>query len=604
MTGPLYEVKDTVTLSDSARKLQQALENTMNLRLMAESGSRKIRVTIDPATRLIWRLEPLQESLRLHDVYQRFLDEALHDDPPRLRSALGRVALERLKTNSQDLVAQAQDFQPRDSADDTTTAEVTSFRDAVETLTQLANRFKALGLVDIQNQILRVMSLQTLNLLAILDAHLVEEDPYSSKEKTFGWWNGKGSLSQAAYDVRNSSELADYLAAQRDRVKVLEQQAEPLVAFQNAAAPARGGEQTRLVAKWQQIIADFHQYDGKKPGAAVTALEDFILVDLDKILPENSCQVSANPREGRENSNDYFLQIRANLRREVTARCLALGADTGYQTYIEISELFNKSLAGQFPFADVVAKAKTQPEATPESVIAFYGLFDKNLKGARSALKNNSLFGELSDKALHFLDEMEAIRPLVIPAAANAEKEPPFSLDFIPRFRVNNAREAGGNQIIDWTMQVGGQLFHQREPEHPGRWRAGNPVRLSLRWANDSLFQPVPDPAQPYMRIRERNAYFEFTNKWALLSFIRGLEAPPSDASSGSDSKPYLLKLKVKTARDPKWSRNDSEAATGEATVYLQIRIMLVGDKNPMVLPPFPIIAPNLEKPTAQQSAR
>ena len=38
--------------------------------------------------------------------------KGLRDSPDRLRSSLARVALERMKLNAEDLVAQAQEFQP------------------------------------------------------------------------------------------------------------------------------------------------------------------------------------------------------------------------------------------------------------------------------------------------------------------------------------------------------------------------------------------------------------------------------------------------------------------------------------------------------------
>lgn len=167
-------------------------------------------------------------------------------------------------------------------------------------------------------------------------------------------------------------------------------------------------------------------------------------------------------------------------------------------------------------------------------------------------------------------------------------------LDFVPQFRVNRANESGGSQIVTWTMQIGGQIFQQKDPEHPGRWRAGNPVRLSLRWANDSTNVPAADGSQSDLTIRERNAYFEFTDRWALLAFLRRHETAPSELGQSADPQPYTLKFRVPTALDPKWAPSDPNSAPGVATVFLHMRVMPAGSKNVIAIPPFPANAPNL----------
>jgi type VI secretion system protein ImpL len=208
-------------------------------------------------------------------------------------------------------------------------------------------------------------------------------------------------------------------------------------------------------------------------------------------------------------------------------------------------------------------------------------------------------FAGRAQAALQFIDDMEALRPLVSSAAPDGEKEPPFTLDFVPKFRVHREGEIAGNQIIDWTMQVGGQIWRQSEPEHPGRWRPGNPIRLSLRFAKDSLDYPVPDASQPPLRIRgDRNAFFEFTNRWALLAFLRRQEAPRLEVSRSPDLKPYTLRMRLKTARDPRWPAE--EQSPGQAVVYMSMRVMPPGGKTAVVLPAFPVQAPRLERPSNQ----
>lgn len=612
VTGPLFDVgENTVSLSQGAGNLQLGLANALNLRLFAKNDHRRIVTTLRQDQRLLWRPEALQEAQDLFDVYQRFNDEALQGSSPRLRTALSRVARTALNSMTQDVIYSAEDFEPRLETEQAIAEEVNSFRDASDLLNQIAGKAKILGLNDIQNGIQRISSAQTLTLLKVIDADLADLDPYSVRDGNFNWWNGKGQLSLLAFNFETSADLADNLATQRDRIKALEQQAEPLVQFQGRSALPRTIDENRLVSKWTQIVADLRQYDGKKPGASVTALEDFILNGLDKINPDKTCgeKITAGSRD----QNDYFLQIRAELQLKAMARCQSLTAAGAFDTYSQISDLFNKTLGGHFPFSDPKAAAAAQSsEASLDDLLGFYSVYDTRIKDARESLKDNSLFGSQMAPALSFLDTMDKLRPLVMPPAGSAGKEPPMSLDFVPAFRVNRSQEVEGNQIISWGLQVGGQLFHQNENEHPGRWRPGDQIRLTLRWANDSLYQPVADPTQPNLVVNDRTVYLQFAGTWSLLRFLRKQQAPPSDGS-GPDSAPYLLKLRIRTTLDSRWGKQ-SVPKEVDTVVYMQIRVWPVGDKTiteratmdktAIELPAFPTKAPTLERPAAGVSSR
>jgi type VI secretion system protein ImpL len=273
-------------------------------------------------------------------------------------------------------------------------------------------------------------------------------------------------------------------------------------------------------------------------------------------------------------------------------------ASTVCASYTRIADAFNRALAGQYPFAPLAA-ARTQQEVSPDDVTAFYKVFDANSAAALASLDDETRFGGVAPQARQFLAQLNNLRPLVVFTTPETEKELPFTFDVFPRFRVNRTNESGGNQIIEWTLTVGGQVFTQRDPEHAGRWRPGNPIRLSLRWANDSMYAPVAD-GQPNLVIRGRNALFEFTNRWALISFLQRLQAMPSELVQSGDSQPYTLRLRVKTALDTKWATTESSPAEGSSTVYLNVRILPAGGKNAVALPVIPAAAPSLGAACAQ----
>jgi type VI secretion system protein ImpL len=610
MSGPLLDLKDKAVLSKGTKDLEIELENAMNLPFMAPTGNRTVAITLDSKSRLMWRPDPLIEGLRLMDTYQRFATESLREASPGVQPVLSRITQEQMRRHVQNLIAESQDIRRRPESSgalptqDELKAEVDNFRevtDAKGPLLEMTNRFQKLGITDVRNSVMRILVLQAYNLLTLLEAQMNETDPYAAKGGKFLWWTGKGALAFESYHVRNAAELADYLNTQRDRIKFLVQESEPLVQFLNTWLPSRPEAQSRLIVKWQRLIANFKQYDGKKPGASLASLEDFILTRMDKITTENGCKDAEPEAGGSYLSQDYFATIHASLRTEIIDRCKEISAQGVYQAYTEIADHFNRTLAGRFPFGPVTDKPAS--EATQEAVAEFFTLFDRNSKIARGTLNADARFGEAAVQALRFLDELGSLRPFVVPASPDAPKEPPFSLDFIPRFRVNQAGETGGNQIIEWTLQVAGQIFRQQEPEHPGRWRPGNTVRLSLRWANDSKYLPGID-GQSDLKLRDRNAYFELTSRWSLLSFLRRHQASPAEIRQFADPQSYLLKFSTKMVPDPKWVLQADDQPPGTTVVFMSMRLSAPGSKTPIALPPFPASAPRLQAPLAEKGLR
>ena len=210
---------------------------------------------------------------------------------------------------------------------------------------------------------------------------------------------------------------------------------------------------------------------------------------------------------------------KAELARQKSYEDNLRAADENLHTldnYREIEDSFNRTLAGRFPFADAPGGVPLA-EADPEAVLAFFRLLDKREAAARDALKRNPQLGAARDEASAFLDRMDETHAFL--SAYLDKKQGPF-LDFQMQFRVNRDMEQGGAQIIDWSFDVGRKKYRYLDQELSGRWIVGEPVRLTLRWANNSPSVPFATADAPTFRVRDRVAIFEFKNRWSLLSLM------------------------------------------------------------------------------------
>jgi type VI secretion system protein ImpL len=171
--------------------------------------------------------------------------------------------------------------------------------------------------------------------------------------------------------------------------------------------------------------------------------------------------------------------------------------------------------------------------------------------------------------------------------------------DFRVQFRVNREQEIGANQIIDWKFEVGKKKFAYLGDDLEGRWIFGDPVRLTLRWANDSPVLPVTGATPAPVKVKDRIAVFEYNDHWSLFSFLlkHGLmlkrAGTLAECDRGYDAEPYTLKFTVRTDPDPAGQPlQRSELKSSNAEVFMRISLVTANKQEPLMLPCFPRKAP------------
>ncbi|MBI3328205.1 MAG: hypothetical protein HYZ81_16070 [Nitrospinae bacterium] len=606
LSGPVLQRQDgkvQLQLSTDLLALKVALEDFLNMKLMSTAFPKTVtKPKFIPRSRLVWNTKSLEEALRLHKPYDLFIKDGLKSFPADLENLVTHAARYRLEVGMNDLIAQAQDFSPLPGAgarfrlEEYIRIELKSFKEATKFLSQLLDIFDQVGLAVAYADLADIVASQAYTLLGAVDQLLGEDGLYTIKDGNFAWWNGAPPLSLTAFDVRDATELSQYLDLQRERAKYLAREyTEPLVTFLGSKMTPRDQNAVRLVSRWQGILAELDKYESKKPGNSVLALEKFILSEMDEISTEN-CFQKIPSRDLAAPAGDFFLSIRNSLRRELYKRCQVLANQEAFKTYTEIQDLFNRRLAGKFPFSES-AVGRNPVEADPDAIRDFYRLFDRNMKAGREVLKSNLTAGVSGEQALEFLEQMEGVRAFFAPFLEGGSKAqaPVFDVDI--EFRVNQEQESGGNQIIDWSMDVGEQKFRMDATERHGRWRVGTPIRLSLRWAKDAPIIPASDGTQPGVTVADRTVVYEYTNRWSLLSLLRRHWAFGEDFDQRDELQPHTLKFVIRTRTDGGATSLEPPLPGGSQTrVFMRVALTSPDKKEGMVLPRFPKRAPQLSQ--------
>lgn len=581
-----------IQLSDNAEQLRVYLG-----KLLKQPFAQKQDVDGAPDAKvpsnsqLLWKTDALQQAVALPGQYQAFTKDALANVPDQLRDPFDLIALNRLEAGVDSGIAEAEKIEPLPPSQDPEVSivpELQSFQEALVPLEGLLDHMQKLGLTDAEKDLRETMVSQASNLLARIDNSYEQQAPYSTSGGNFDRWDGDNTASLAGFDAHTDEELKQYVAFQRQQAQQYGQKAAPLVDFLSASAEGR--RQDPLVVKWQGIVSDVQKVE-KVPGTSLARLEDFIKLDLPKVTPE-SCTTTAAV------GNSFFAGRQADLRQSLSTRCRFLLQRIALRDYQNLAKFFNENLAGKFPFSEL-PQEQVPNEADPQDVIKLYGMLDGSGKSIRAGLDKGE-FGDFNSQVLGFLGQLDSLRPAFESLLSGQPDAAPM-LDFIPAFRVNQTREINGNQIIDWTLQVGAQTFHYRDPERPGRWSFGDPVKLVLRWAKDSPQQPTASRQPVDGKLNSRTVTFEYHDSWSLFSMLALHRPPKSDFPRLVDPDPQTLVFNVgdTTSSDP---AGKDATSNPETKVFVRIRLHAPGKPDALRLKAFPIHAPDM-KPAQVQTA-
>jgi type VI secretion system protein ImpL len=592
-----------MTLSTGLGELRKALEGLSRESFMgATPGGAYSPRQLFLRRQLVWDADALRQALALCADYERFAGER-GAYSKNLDETVRQSALLQLRAKVAALVARAQRYEPgaqtpgESARRASLAAEVHGLEQAQEPLSQL---LAASSRLQIDVGLRPALANQGAYLVGAINREFQAGQFYSMARADFSWWDGKGPVSLPAFDADNPDALAAYLASERKRISYLARDlALPVFTFMTAHdIPA---QQLRAESRvdWDEILTELDRYDNKQPGGSISTLEEFIRAGMDKTNPEDCDALAA----GDGASLDFFIRTRNRLRRLLRGRCLVLAQRDardeymrdeedklrGLDDYREIADEFNQKLADHFPFADAPGGVPLK-EADTADILAFFERFDRKKAAAREALARNSLGAE-AEKANEFLDRVEDVRKFF--ALYVEKKQGPF-VDFQLQFRSNREMETpGARQIIDWTLDVGRRKYGYRDQELAGRWVVGEPVRLTLRWANNSPVVPAVSPDTATLRTRDRVATFEFKSRWALLAMLQRQATSESDFQFGVDTLPYTLKFVVPTS--PGGNRSDIQPAElrgVDAQVFMSLSLVAPGTKDPLVVPRFPKWAP------------
>jgi len=586
----VHEERPEMNLSKESLLLQSALQTFLGQSFVASTRRPgPLKTDLTEGYRLNWNTTSLEQAVAVASAYDRFRTSTLLLFPPDVRVSIDQVARERALADMLDSITRARLEEPVAYVDSASEREeqirldVARFNTLAPQLETVLDSSSKLS-PEAGRLIAASMSAEAYRVLRNIDGLLERDRPYATLED-INQWDGGVPPSPRVWGKSDEAELTSWLEATRGRIAfVAMNYARPPLAWLTKSQMTTRPDMRELVTAWQAIVDDVRDHETKKPGNSIAVLEDYIGVRMAKVTA-NDCTAAGLPTGFRGRS--FFGLTAQDLSRRVRGRCLELAGRDATSRYAKLERYFNQRLAGRYPFSDNLPRP-SDAEADPTDVRTFFKMFDEN----RAALIAPAAQGGLDadETALRkWVDDMTKVRAFFAPFLDAPRPDLVPSLDLEATFRVLKQREIDGQQIAGWTVAVGDQVVTNRHASKKVRWTAGQPVRLSLRWANDAPRVPVATGPRAVLA-EERTVVWEYTNRWSLLTALADHPTRSEELPEYQDVLPVTIGFDL--ASKPV---DGTQSDVTPARVFMRLALLAPGTNQPVDLPRFPVRAPRFE---------
>jgi type VI secretion system protein ImpL len=546
----------------------------------------------------LFQVEEAVEAFATFSAPLDVMDAGADDIPPALRARIRQSAANHLVAHVSNLLRAAE--HPMAGASDA--LELVSLESALPILVNVRESLSQAGATGMAGALGDRVTQRAGAVLAGIDRQLTEASPYRLADG-LSLTPTDGLYAERAFRADSHDDLKASLVERRGQVAALAQKARPVVDYLLDPATRPPARVAALARRWRAIS---HALDGAAAGDAngsVLRLEQYILVDLDKVQPPDC------PGYRGGAAGDYFSQQLQSLRLAVSDRCQGVAKDSLARDYADLAADFRVrfALAGHFPFGGSPAGVSA-PLADPEAVRQFFAKWGPELASLSARLRGDPALGDAGPRAADFVAQLARVQLALAPMLAGAP-DAPLAYRVNVQFFTDRTLAVAQDQVIEASIGAGDAPTASRadslaRPPWSFDWRNGQPINIVLRWAKDAATLPSATQSGPWPQASGDgvDARYRIEDNWALLRLISqaGGAAGRRGAGHGAILLQACLRPNPASARAPT-ATTLFDCGKNPARVYLQLSLATpVGapgqaDKSvPVSLPAFPTAAVDL----------
>ena len=565
--------------SKARQAMLPVVENFLSQPFMTPAIGDALVVT-QRGTMLRWDNEQLTKAVRLGESHKKFIVDELPKFPADMQESASSVIDFQYALRLVDLINRA--YSPIDAEDlrnNTAAVSLASFELTSGHVKRLITILKDLGQDTESRTLQTILGNDASARLKMLNKELQDERPYQIVDESD---EGKGDQ-RSVLNLFSGGDVPEYLNQQLTRMQSLSSQIQIL----RGTLPAEMRNSAEMT-RWNGISRELEFYAAKDPKGSLIKLERFI-TELGRELDGPACLTLLKANEPPKRPNNYFAERHVELHKTISRRCLLLDRRSFVEQWTSFATDFNRVLKGRRPFIG----NRNGIKATDYSAITMADMSEVSALLARLPVVSPEVFARnnvpegsaapIRDFAVQLSQVRQTLAPL-FPTDASQ----PAAYDVALRFRTNVNAEIDGNKIIDWSITVGDQNLKLRDPYRPLRWKVGDPIRLSLRFANDAALIPRADPDNPNLEVSRKSVVFRFDGPWALLDMMQMLRV-----AEASDARTTVLKFDIPVQTDIK----ETVVRQKPVRVFVSVTLSEPGKTAPLPWPAvFPERAPLVER--------
>ena len=168
-----------------------------------------------------------------------------------------------------------------------------------------------------------------------------------------------------------------------------------------------------------------------------------------------------------------------------------------------------------------------------------------------------------------------SIRPLMLSAMDSSNSDQIAKVNLLASFRSDQDREHGGENIIDWSMNIANAVSTMRDSSPIVEWRVGMPINMMIKWAKNGETVPLPDPRLKTLNVLGNHAIFSYSGRWSLVRLLREHVLPESAMDNDGNPGAQLLEFMIPTAFNPNCYRGKTvmpfERKSQPVKIYMRL---------------------------------
>ncbi|MDR2157846.1 MAG: hypothetical protein LBO02_00825 [Holosporaceae bacterium] len=585
LTGALLS-PDARTVSAGFENFQKEIRSLLDQPFICATPDKKLTTTILEDKMLIWDLKQLKELSNLIDKYYEFSETMPKDMRAQYFDMYKSIAKKCFHPIVNSMLGNAQIFDDmplghsRDLLEDAYKRQASNIRNASFAIPKIA---KLLNEIENEDN-LRDFGFSSMivshysGLLEKIDALFNQETPYSAGHTVFDNWNG--DKTPKFLNINDQDGLKQYLTAQFERIRFMAKDlAAPIVDLLSMPNFIEKVKNRKLLSKWREIITGVDDYENKKPGNSIAALESFISDNLSKVSI-GSFDEQGEIKTISESGGDFFLSKRSTVAKSLMSRADVVQYEKAANAYGKINKFFNDNLAHKFPFG------KSDQDASLRDVENFINLYEQNSQNVLNILERNKEGKRINEKALDFLDATsnKLIPFLKIWTAHSKTSDPKSALvSFNVQTRPSPDQESLTSSVMDREVLI--NKIPTAENAN-GVFFNNDEVTVVFQWVASSEEKPKEQGSTGNLLIQGSQAIFSYSGKWAMFRMIEEHKANKEVESPNG----VLLQFNVPIV--------DASKGNEDLTSKMIVKITPMtkdGDKtSPMAWPIFPELCPEL----------